>query len=504
MPMSIQDYALHVDAVYQQAVGKQANGTLDVKNDIIIHLDLGRDNKKLRDFAITFGNYKAKDFDAEMRIQNTIKVLGILPTTPAELVAQIVKNLNITAKYNGHLRKDEVPWILDINNDKQYIPPNLWDHLDFRSLINTKFRCAITIDELSRIVRTAADENKLAFSIPACNDASDTWYLAACTDRLYHIIDNVLYGDYLFGYKQAQADMRVLAETCFDCEFGADFVVAVFNKFIYQVKRKLRDLPVYDHLMMVILGTQGCGKSTLVRKMIEPLHELFSDTDFRAMVDDRNIQLWRNYILFLDEMSYAAKSDLESVKHAITAETLSRRPMRSGNLIHVPQRATFIGTANAENLKMMIRDTSGMRRFGSLTMKDKPNHAIINEMDWMLVWQSVDENGVDPMTPFKAQLAAKAATDRTKIPVEEWLDDLDPAKAFGGELKQGRTYTSEEMYNEFRLYENIAVPGGETKGTSLWNFRQDIYRLSMRAGAKFRVKKIHTANNYEWMDRWLD
>lgn len=69
-----------------------------------------------------------------------------------------------------------------------------------------------------------------------------------------------------------------------------------------QAKRKANDLPVSNHLMPVILGPQGNGKSTLVRHLLAPIDELTVDTDFAAITDERIISIWQSYVGFLGEM----------------------------------------------------------------------------------------------------------------------------------------------------------------------------------------------------------
>ena len=83
--------------------------------------------------------------------------------------------------------------------------------------------------------------------------------------------------------------------------------------------------------MPVILGPQGKGKSTFVNMFIAPLRELTLEVNFKAIEDDRNIDIWNSFILFLDEMGYASKADVDTIKNAITANTLTRRPMRSNS-----------------------------------------------------------------------------------------------------------------------------------------------------------------------------
>jgi ABC-type cobalamin/Fe3+-siderophores transport system ATPase subunit len=57
------------------------------------------------------------------------------------------------------------------------------------------------------------------------------------------------------------------------------------------VKRKIKDRKITDHLMAVILGDQGVGKSTLLELMLNPVEEICVESDFKAIADDRNSML---------------------------------------------------------------------------------------------------------------------------------------------------------------------------------------------------------------------
>ena len=103
------------------------------------------------------------------------------------------------------------------------------------------------------------------------------------------------------------------------------FHAAVLQKFMHQVKRKARGLRVERHLMPVITGEQGGGKSTFVESSLAPLSDAVLRVDFDQISDDRIIDIWRSPVLLLDEMGGAKRADMETVKAAITSPTLARR-----------------------------------------------------------------------------------------------------------------------------------------------------------------------------------
>jgi hypothetical protein len=218
-------------------------------------------------------------------------------------------------------------------------------------------------------------------------------------------------------------------------------------------------------------------------------------TDFKQITDDRNISLWRNFVVFLDEMGWASKSDMDTVKNIISAPTLTRRVMRTNVTQEVAQNVTFIGAANATELAELIRDATGTRRFVSLTMIDKPDRSVINSIDWREVWQSVDHTAEDPMAPFKQLLQARQEAERIKTPVEDWVDHID-AKSFVSRPNH-RRFLSGELHTTFREFEDERYPG--LLKTSLASFTREMKKLTKRDRARFSYIEDKGYILWEWI-----
>ena len=142
-------------------------------------------------------------------------------------------------------------------------------------------------------------------------------------------------------------DFSLLVGKCFDdAKHSVDFIVAVLLKYIHQVKRKMHGLDVERHLMPILLGKTGCGKTTFVRALIQPLGEVAADTDFKQIADERVIDMWLNFVLFVDEMGWSTKAEADLVKYVISAKKLDRRRMQQNHTDQIDQNSTLIGTSN--------------------------------------------------------------------------------------------------------------------------------------------------------------
>ena len=96
--------------------------------------------------------------------------------------------------------------------------------------------------------------------------------------------------------------------------------IAVMKHFIWQVKRKLGGLSVENHIMPIIYGKSGIGKSYAVSKLIEPLIDVALQTDMSIFSDQFSKRAFsRNYLVFFDELNGSDNADINAMKQIITA-----------------------------------------------------------------------------------------------------------------------------------------------------------------------------------------
>lgn len=335
--------------------------------------------------------------------------------------------------------------------------------------------------------RVFAAEYGLPFPREAINDAVCVWHADSSLARL-DVIRTQLAGT-------AEFDWCELARRCFDCsDVPVTLVAAILQKFVHQVLRKLHDLPVASHLMPVILGKQGSGKSWFIRWLTQPLAEFRRDTDFRAIGDDRNIGLWSAYVIVVDEMAYADKSDIETVKHVITADVLDRRPMRKNVSVRVPQRATLIGASN-KTIGELIRDETGSRRFVGLQFREDADWEYLNSLPALDAWISVAADGPDPLGDHRTAFAELQAREQYMSPVEDWLRSLQSRRE--DILPSTNPIPPQTLYEAFVSHFQARNAGMRPKSMSAWE--QEVGRL-LKGGRKYAVQKVRTSAGVEW--RW--
>lgn len=241
--------------------------------------------------------------------------------------------------------------------------------------------------------------------------------------------------------------------------------VAVFKHFIWQVKRKLLGKDVTWHMMPVIWGKTGSGKSELLRKLFVPLTGyVLTGMSLDKFGDDRYYRMFNDhFICFLDEMPKIEKASIEAIKQVITADELTGRILNTHGYKAYKQNATFISTSN-EAPSQLIKDTTSMRRFHYIKTVDRMDYAVINSIDMLKVWQSVDENRNNAYILDVFDKLQEVQEDlRTKDSVEMFIVESN--------VKKSKTYITkaQDIYDLYIKY-------CEDSGYKLPLAKQSFYR----------------------------
>lgn len=217
-------------------------------------------------------------------------------------------------------------------------------------------------------------------------------------------------------------------------DMPTDLAAAIGKYVIYQVKQKAINHPVKDHLMPVIFGSeQGSGKTTLVRRLAAPLHELASANVLLSdFADKRSGDIYNYSLVICDDMEQLDEKSVGNLKGTITATHLNRRVMMTSTSATIRQAATLIGTAN-KPISELINDETGHRRFVMMPFKngnvakggDPSIWSAVNSLDIKLLWDSVDPFGSRPIASFLAELHHYQNNYRPVPKLLRWLRELD-------------------------------------------------------------------------------
>lgn len=250
-----------------------------------------------------------------------------------------------------------------------------------------------------------------------------------------------------FGYLLTEVDPVASWVTAL-CGNPSILDTVVMKHFIWQVKRKLTGLPVENHIMPVVVGRSGIGKSVAVSRLIEPLKAVALQTDMGLFGDQFSRRAFsRNYLVFFDELQGSEDADVSMMKQIITAPVIEWRAMRSERVMSAPQNSTFIGCSN-EAVRDRIKDSTSSRRFWQITCADHIDWEAINNIDYVALWRSVDERAPSPVVPHLDEIKRIQEIEiRTKDIVEQWVEVACEVVSF-----DESALTTAELYESFKKF----------------------------------------------------
>jgi len=169
-----------------------------------------------------------------------------------------------------------------------------------------------------------------------------------------------------------------------------DYLNCPDEKYVREVTRKTLVAGVkriyepgckFDNVL-VLVGTQGCGKSTLVKKLGKLW---FSDSFSTVQGKEAFEQLQGKWILELAELSGLKKAEVNAVKHFTSKQEDSFRVAYGKRTETFPRQNIFIGTTNDPDF---LQDPTGNRRFWPVDTGEKYSAKLS-------VWEDLTDAVVD-------------------------------------------------------------------------------------------------------------
>lgn len=224
------------------------------------------------------------------------------------------------------------------------------------------------------------------------------------------------------------------AETLFIDYLGAEdsrYTRNVTRKaLIGAVARILQPGCKHDH-MLVLVGPQGCHKSTALKKLGK---DWFSDSLYTMSGKDAYEQIQGNWIIELSEMAATRKAEVEQIKQFVSKQEDNYRAAYARRTMRHPRQCAFFGTTNDEEF---LRDPTGARRFWPVVVTDAGR-----ELGPRLTYSIIDQIWAEVVTYYEAgetwyldsaveAIARKVQADHTETSgklglIENFLNTLLP------------------------------------------------------------------------------
>lgn len=260
-------------------------------------------------------------------------------------------------------------------------------------------------------------------SAPKVRDAVD---LAIDSNKIHPV------RDYLHSLEW---DGQPRAEMLFIDYLGAEdsrYTRAVTRKaLIGAVARILRPGCKHDH-MLVLVGPQGCRKSTTLAKLGK---QWFSDSLYTMTGKDAYEQLQGNWIIELAEMAATRKAEIEQIKQFVSKQEDTYRAAYARRTQSHPRQCAFFGTTNDDEF---LRDPTGARRFWPVTVTkagcvngDKLTPEIVDQI-WAEVVTYYDNGETWYLDNEVEEIARKVQSEHTETNgklglIENFIETLLPA-----------------------------------------------------------------------------
>jgi hypothetical protein len=266
-----------------------------------------------------------------------------------------------------------------------------------------------------------------------------------------------------------------------------------FNTFLFRTKNHIR-LKFFNsaHLMIVLSGIQGDCKTWALKHMMGVLNGMSSSVSLKAFQDNSmSYQFSIMPVACFEEMEGAGKADIDTIKALMTDE---EKMMVEKYKVAGVRRiiSTFIGCSN-KDIRSLLRDPTGNRRFIQFVTL-LASRAEIAKLDWLKIWQSVDEDADEPpMYASEANLKmvkAMQEDQRVQGDIEQWILETS-------NLPWGQATNERHLYDLFKLW---AENGGLSKATlNYWDkkrFAAEMLEL-MRSG-RFQIRESHRSRSRHW------
>ena len=136
-----------------------------------------------------------------------------------------------------------------------------------------------------------------------------------------------------------------------------------------------------------LIGAQGCGKTTFVRRLLPPqLRQYYLDHLNLSNKFDKEMALTNNLFVNLDELDAIRPSQHPALKQTLSKSKVNGRPIFGRAQADRPRYASFVATTNNPH---PLTDATGSRRYICLTIPDGQLIDNTGDIDYLQLYAQV-------------------------------------------------------------------------------------------------------------------
>lgn len=409
--MSAAPLSLEKASIVREILSDEVKAAYRAETDSVARAELAADlraqakqARAVREFDSVFSSFKRSvdeeerailaQAKEEQRIDNSGRCVSI------ETVLDVLKDIDITVRYNQLLREVEVkglPFYYSEENAANVLPVFLRDHMkacDYEGA---------TVLNIEGCLNCIADRNR------------------------YNPIKEYLNAGIWDGIDRFPEIYRILGV------YSPRHQTYIRKWFVQCVALGLNDEedPIGADGVLVLQGEQGLAKTSFFRIMA-PFPRWFVEGTIIDMRDkDSQIKALRGWIAELGELDSTLKKEQSSLKAFVTLPEDRIRLPYARNETRSPRRTSFCGTVNPKDY---LKDETGSRRFWTVPITSVDKKALFSlRAEWInQVWYQCyqlyksDPNGFRLTDAELKELQAENKEFEQSIPYElEILDKLD-------------------------------------------------------------------------------
>lgn len=233
------------------------------------------------------------------------------------------------------------------------------------------------------------------------------------------------------------------------------YTAEALRKMLVGAIARIYEEKVKFDLVLTLVGEQGTGKSTLIRKLGKAW---FSDSIYTMQGKESFEQLQGYWVIELAELAACKKAEIETVKHFISKQEDVFRAAYGHFNCEYPRRCVFFATTNKKDF---LKDPTGNRRFMPIDVKpDKADKNIFTDftdevvdMVWAEAFCLYQQGETLYLSPESEKLAkneqnSHSESDERVGLIEDYLNRKLPLNWEELDIFQRRAFLESDMAGE--------------------------------------------------------
>ena len=230
----------------------------------------------------------------------------------------------------------------------------------------------------------------------------------------------------------------------------------------------------------VLIGAQGCGKTTFLRRLLPPqLRQYYLDHLNLSNKFDKEMALTNNLIVNLDELDAIRPSQQASLKQTLSVSKVNGRPIFGRVQEDRTRFASFVATTNNRH---PLKDATGSRRYICILIPDGQLMDNTGDINYGQLYAQVKYELLEQKAPYWFNNDEVARIQQLN---QEFMEQKDLGEMFMACFRQPE---EGEVVKSMSCDEMITI------------MQRDYPSLQKTIGNKVRLGKTITALGYKYKD----